>query len=476
MALSKNIVYNSILTISNYLIPLVVFPYVSRTLGVASLGKASFIESIINFVLLFSMFGIYNLGIREIAKCKDNQEKLNKTFSSLFVLNAINTSVIFIIFLLSLFFFDKFNENRNLLIIGSFNLFFNLFLIQWFFVGIERFKFIVIRTIVLRLFYIAAVFVFVKSSDDYTIYYTLSVILIFINSLVNWIYSRRLVKFSFNYLNLKIYLKGYFYLGFYSILTSLYTTFNLTFLGLVTNNFEIGYYTTAIKIQSIFMGLFTAISTAIVPHMSSLVASRKYDQIKKLINQSIDIILSFGIPIVIGCIMLAPQIIQIIAGNEYIGSVLPLQIIAPTIVIIGLAQIVILQVLMPFGNDKTILRNTIIGAIVGLLLNFILVRSFGAIGAAVVWVCSEIIVLLLGHFSVYKNYKVNIFSNIFLKHLLLGIPYLLICYSILMVNFQAVSTIILSFLIFFIYFMMIHIFVLKNEFILKNLKILINKI
>jgi len=84
MSIKKNVFYNSILTISNLLIPLLTYPYISRVLGVSNIGQVNFIDSVIDYFLLFSMLGIALTGVREASINKDNQENLDRVFSSLF--------------------------------------------------------------------------------------------------------------------------------------------------------------------------------------------------------------------------------------------------------------------------------------------------------------------------------------------------------------------------------------------------------
>ena len=127
MSLKKNIGYNSLLTLSNYIIPIIVFPYVSRILGVKNFGVFSFIDSILNYYVLFSMLGITTLGIREISKSKFNFQERNNVFSNLFVLNLISTTIVLVLFFASIFFIPKFFLYRNLLYIGSAKILFNLY-------------------------------------------------------------------------------------------------------------------------------------------------------------------------------------------------------------------------------------------------------------------------------------------------------------------------------------------------------------
>ena len=46
-SVKKNFLYSSILATANYIFPFILFPYVSRVLGVENNGKCSFIDSIV---------------------------------------------------------------------------------------------------------------------------------------------------------------------------------------------------------------------------------------------------------------------------------------------------------------------------------------------------------------------------------------------------------------------------------------------
>ena len=109
MGLQKNFVYSSILTVSNYVFPLIIFPYIFRVLGVANVGICSFIDNIINYFVIFSMLGVSAIGIRETAASRTNKEQLNKVFSSLITLNGLFTVALLCILILCTQFIDKLN-------------------------------------------------------------------------------------------------------------------------------------------------------------------------------------------------------------------------------------------------------------------------------------------------------------------------------------------------------------------------------
>lgn len=400
--IKKNFFYSSILTTANYFFPFLTFPYVSRILGVTNVGIVNFIDSVINYFILFSMMGIGIVGIREIAKCKNNQEELNRTFNSLFWLNTLTTTTALIMVVILTIGVPQLRIHWQMMLVGGLKLMCNYLLIEWFYKGLEEFKFITVRTLVVKTVYVIAVFLLVKSSSDYLVYYLLITLMITVNAAINLIYSRHFVQWRLRKVNTTLFLSPFLMLGVYSLLTSMYTSFNVTYLGFVCGETEVGYYATASKLYKILIALFTAFTSVMLPRMSSLLAEDKIEECKTLLRNSVNILFSFSIPLIIFTIIYAPTIINIIVGKGFEGAVLPMRIMMPLMLIIGYEQILIVQTLMPLNKDKDVLRNSIYGAIVGVIFNIVLVSYFASVGSSIVWLLSETAVLCSGQYYVYK--------------------------------------------------------------------------
>ena len=177
-SLRKNIMYSSVLTVANYLFPLVTFPYVSRVLGVDNIGACNFVDSIINYFVLFSMLGISTVGIREISQCGKDREKLDLTFSRIFTINTITTSIALALLVIGVFTVPQLRENQQLMWIGALKLVSNYLLVEWLYKGLEEFKYITNRTVLVKMLYVVAVFLFIKSPEDTYLYYLLLTLMI----------------------------------------------------------------------------------------------------------------------------------------------------------------------------------------------------------------------------------------------------------------------------------------------------------
>ena len=141
-SVKQNLAYSTLLTMSTYLVPLIVFPYISRTLGVGGIGIVDTIDNMIDYCILFSMMGLTSVGVREIAKNKDNPEALSQTFKDLFALNLCSTAFIALAFVLIVALSPTLQGYGMLVPIGILKLTANLFWIEWFYTGLEEFRYI----------------------------------------------------------------------------------------------------------------------------------------------------------------------------------------------------------------------------------------------------------------------------------------------------------------------------------------------
>lgn len=398
--IKKNFLYSSFLTTANYIFPMITYPYVSRVLGVDNIGLCNFVDSLIGYFLTFSIMGISIIGTREIAKAKGNQKELDKVYSSLFTINTISTGIALIALIIATFAVPKLWEHKEMMMVGGMRLLFSYLAIEWFFRGMEEFKFITIRSLAVKCVYVASVFIFVHEKDDYIIYFLLMNLMVVVNAIINVWYARRFASMNFRLAKPRPYIKPFFTLGFYNIITSLYCTFNTVLLGFTSNETEVGYFTTATKFYSIALGLFSAFTGVMLPRMSALLGEGKNEEFKALVSRSISVLLAFAIPIIVYTVVFAPQIIRIVSGEGYEGAVTPMRIVMPLMLVIGYEQILIIQALMPMKADRYILRNSIIGAVTGLTLNVILVPMLQSVGAAIVWLCGELAVLISAQFAV----------------------------------------------------------------------------
>lgn len=300
-------------------------------------------------------------------------------------------------------------------------------MIEWFFTGLENFKYITIRSVAIRGLYIVAIFLFINNREQYQLYWWMTVGTVIINALVNMSYVRKYVTTEWSELFSMRYMKSNITLGIYAIMTSMYLTFNVMYLGLVSDNVQVGYYTTAFKLYTVILGFFSAFTNVMLPRMSALLAKGDKNRFSELVDKSFSAIATFSIPMILCGIILAPQIIAVISGSGYEGAILPMRIIMPAILAVGIAQVVTLQILMPLKRDKVLLIVSIIGAVVSLIVNFAIVTRLQSVGSAIVLLSAELIVTGLYVVYIRRKLAIKIPLRMFTKELILTTPSALIC-------------------------------------------------
>ena len=465
-SIKKNFLYSTVLTISGYLFPLITYPYVTRVLGVEKLGVCNFVDSIIQYGILFSMLGIGTVAIREIAQSKNNKGKLSKTFSSLLFLNLLTSVIAVAAILVLAFTIPKFYEYQKLFVIGASRILFNSLLVEWLYKGLEEFKYITVRSLLIRVLYVIAIFIFVRSSNDYIIYFAINVGIVILNAIVNIVYSRNYLTISFRNIDISPYLKPFFILGLYNILTSMYTSFNVMYLGLVSSTTEVGYYTTAVKLYTLVISVFTAFTGVMMPRLSSLLNEGKKDEFLRLSNKSIDLLFACIMPLVVIVISFANEIIAIIAGKGYEGAVLPLRIIAPLLLIIGYEQVIVIQMLMPLKKDKAIFVNSIVGASVGFLLNLVLVGWLNSVGSAIVWIVSELSVMISAQLFISKYISFSFPWKKLAGRIIVSLPIIVCCVLLQLFVKNELLAFIIGLFVVGCYYLAIERYFYKNEYLL----------
>ncbi|WP_337237437.1 oligosaccharide flippase family protein [Proteus faecis] len=165
--INKNIFYLIFVQLANYIAPLVILPYLSRTIGIEGVGTVVIALSLSSLALIFTDFGFAVAGPYWIAKNYNKKNKLALYMGSIFILKLIFYMVILLTYIICLNFIDfLYNQTIYFHIIILFTIFFQAFQITWFFQGIEKMKNITICTVTTKATYLILVILFINNKDD----------------------------------------------------------------------------------------------------------------------------------------------------------------------------------------------------------------------------------------------------------------------------------------------------------------------
>ena len=467
--LKKNIAFNTLLSVSQILFPLVTFPYASRILGPEGMGAINFADNIITYFLIFSALGIPLYGVREIAKVKDDPIALGRVFSELILIHLITSVLSIFILIVVTYSSDRLLENVDLYKIGMTILLGNVFIAEWFFQGVEKFKYIAIRTVSIRLFTIALLFALIHSAADLNTYYALNLVATLLAACANMYAVSKMVKISFSNISLKNHLRPLFIIFSNSIITTIYLVFDTVILGFLTSNVYVGYYSASMRISKLSLVVIGVLSAVLLPRLTIAFKEKNWEEAKSLLNKSINFVVFFSIPFAIGTYCLAEEIIRLFAGEKYLAAVSSLQILSFIVIFVGISQVFANEILLPLHQEKKILYASLFGVVVSLALNFTLIPHFKQNGAAISSLATELTVAIILFFFSFRLFKIRLPYFEIVQAIVTSGLFFLVKWLVLKITIIPLIVVILTVLLSGVLYLAIQLFVWKNRNVLDVL-------
>ncbi|MDO5079053.1 MAG: flippase, partial [Streptococcus minor] len=386
---------NFILTMSNFIFPLITFPYVSRVLLPIGTGKVAFATSIVSYFSMIGMLGIPTYGIRACAKVRDNRDELSKTVQEIMIINSIAMSISLLLYVLAIFLVPRMAEDKTLFMINIATLVFNLIGCEWLYKAMEQYTYITIRSIILKLVSLILMFLMVHQKSDYVIYGGITILAGVGSNLFNFINLRKYLNMTwFPNMNLRQHIKPIFSFFIMTIATTVYTNLDSVMLGFLKGDEAVGYYTAAVKIKTILVSLVTSMGAVLLPRLSFYIKEGREKEFKQLTIRSLQFVCFLSVPLWVFFTLYAKEGVYFLSGEAYAGSIVPMQIIMPTLFFIGISNLLGIQILVPMDREKDVLNSVLLGAVVNLMINIITIPSFGATGAALGTLIAELFVTI----------------------------------------------------------------------------------
>lgn len=395
-SIKLNFIMNAILTLSSFIFPLVTFPYVSRILLPEGMGKVAMATSVIAYFALLARLGIPMYGIRACAGVRDNRQQLSKMVQELFFINLCMAGISYILLLLTVFSVPRFTEERILYLIMSVTILLEALGVEWLYKALEEYRYITVRSIFFKIVALAATFLFIHTKQDYVIYGAITILAASASNLLNFYNLRKYITFSvFHDYNFKVHLKPILIFFATSCAIVIYTQLNTVMLGLIKTNADVGLYDSAMKIKNILVSIVTALGAVLLPRASYYVKQGLFEEFGKISSKAIHFVCLLALPLIAYFMLFATNGIHFLSGERFDGAILPMQIILPTIFLIGLTNIIGIQILVPLGKEKEVFYSVVGGGIVDLTVCFLLIPGYAVVGAAISNLLAELTVFLL---------------------------------------------------------------------------------
>ncbi len=386
-SITKNIIYNLLFQVVTLVLPLVTLPYVSRVLGANGVGIYSYTSSITQYFILFGTLGLAMYGNRQIAYMRDNKEDMSRAFWSILLLRMCTTGFAAILYITIFIHTKMYND---IYMIQALTIISAMLDISWLYMGLEDFKKIVSRNIIIKILGVFLIFIFIKSYEDLGLYIFINAATLLLGNAVMWIYLPKTVsKVRIKFNDILINIIPSIRLFIPQIAIQIYLVLDKTFLGLLSNVTEVGYYEQSEKIVKATLAVVTVLGIVMMPRMSNLYANGDKEKMNDYLNISLKGVTYVSIPMFIGLIGVANEFVPWFFGDDFNKIKYLIPMLSPILYFIALSSVMGTQYLLPANRIKEYSRSVSIGAIVNIVLNIILIPQYGAIGTCIGTVVAE---------------------------------------------------------------------------------------
>ena len=442
-----NYILNLINTGTQMLFPLITFPYVCRVIEADGIGQINFFQSIISYISLFTCLGIPMYAIREIARDRSDVVQMNRTAMEILLLHSMLTLVGYAIVAILCLTVPQIQVNMPLFLILSLTIFFTAIGCEWFYQGIEDFKYITIRGLIIKTVSVVLLFIFVKSKTDLLYYGCYTVFGVLGGNIFNFFRLRKYIhreNIIFSELHIKRHVKPVLKVFSFSVVTSIYLQLNTVLLGFLKNALAVGYFAAATKVMQMLLMMSSCLGSVMMPRASHLIAENKESEFNRLIQKSYDFTLAIALPMTIGLIFCAPSLITALCGVKFEHSILPSQIVAPIILMVAISNVFGIQVLFPKGKINIVTLCCGIGAVADLILNLCLIPFFSYIGTSIAYLGAEVATTVSMYFIGRRYIPIIYFKKSHLTYALGCIVMALALYGISLLQLPTLTILLLQ--------------------------------
>ena len=375
--------------IATYVIPLVTIPYLARVLGVAGWGLVAIAQGFGSYVGILGEYGFGLSATREVARHREDREKLALTLAGVLGAKLMLVAVSFPLAFVAGRWVPVFRDHPALLWSGMFWALAQGFSVMWYFQGLERMRLVATLDISAKVLATAGVFLLVRRPEDGWRFLVLQGCGFLISAAVGLFLVYREVSFRMpSWAGSWEALRMGWSMFLFRSSVSLYTAGNAFILGIFVSPELVGYYAGAEKISRAFLGILNPISQTLYPRLSHLV-SHAQDRAARLARISIGIMGGAGLAMGAVVFLLAPVIVRMVLGVHFAAAIPVLRVLALLVPLVAIGNVLGIQWMLPLGMDSAFNKIILAAGVINLSLALVLAPAYTDMGMAWAVVIAE---------------------------------------------------------------------------------------
>ena len=403
----KNYIFNIAYQVVILAMPFIMTPYLQSVFSADTLGINTWVSSNVQWFVIAGMLGTKIYGNREIARVRDNQEQLSKTFSEIYLMQLITISCALIVYLIAVpFLADRY---VTVSFIQTLTLISTALDITWFFFGVEDFAKASVRNILVKIVGSILILVLVKQEADFYLFVVINGATAVLGQLIMWIQLKQYIKpVRVKLSDSMKHLRPNLVYFVPQLATNIYTNLPVNMLGYLSEDAEVTFYSLSQQFVKMFLFFITSIGDVMLPRLSNVHGKNNKGEFQAFLGNSYKMAIYLSIPLLVGICSVIPYFVPWFMEPGY-GIVASLIIwMSPIVIFISISNVYGTQFLLPTGRTREYSFSVIVGAVVNFVLNFVLMPRYGALGAVISVVIAELSVTLTQWIFVHKEVKLPI--------------------------------------------------------------------
>jgi polysaccharide transporter, PST family len=381
----------------NYILPVVLLPYLVRVLGTEQIGLIAIAQALMQYFVVLTDYGFNLTASRDIAIYKEDSLRVSEIFSTVIFIKLILMLLSFLLLIVMVVSISRFRADWPVYLVSFLSVAGAVLLPVWFFQGLEKMKYITIVNVAGGLISTMAVFALVRDPSDVLLAAGLRAGGVLLTGLLGLYIAWYIAPVRLTLPSLQgviATLRGGWNVFVSQLSQTLLGTSMVPFLGLFYGNLIVGYFAIAQKLVLAAIGLSIPISNAIYPRVSALFAESQDLAIaflRKALFFGGLLFLAAGL-----CLFLGADIaVRLVTGeaNSSISVLVKIMAVLPLTVFVD--NVYGTQILLPLGMEKQFMKAIVASGLFAVVSALLLVPTSGAVGAALTFVASEVLVLVL---------------------------------------------------------------------------------
>ena len=387
-----------VLQVANYLIPFLVLPIISRILGASLFGSVSYAQNIITYLTLLINYGFEYSATRQISIAREDKAKTDAIFWSVIAAKGMLLILSFAILAVLPFCMERVACDPKLYIYTALANIGIVFFPTWYLQGVQQMDKMAWANFFTKLLGAVLVLSLVREASAYRLYPLLmsaSSILIGIGAMIYVIRHFGISRPVLSRQTLREVMQAGAPIFLNNVFVALYTTANMTILGMYAADDVIGYFSGAQRlIQALNMVVVMPVSMAVFPEISRRFAQSKA-QGAKFLKQVLLLAGAAAAAVSLITFLCAPLMIRIMYGAGFAPSIELLKWLSPIPFLVMIATLLTVQGLYGMGLQRWAPWVGVILAVCCVGLNLWLLPLIGVKGVCISWIAAELLECLL---------------------------------------------------------------------------------